>query len=91
MALAANALEACGFYHRLASECSDDQGQAFAVFAISWLLPNSSVFEGKRGIKEVYCGPSAAAELKQKVVRDLLFANECWSVGVLPSEIPLRA
>src|ERR1039458_6887781 len=58
--------------------------------SVAWDLPNTPPSPELRGLREVWCGPSENPELTEKVVRDLLIAEHCWSVRVFRSQVPLR-
>jgi Protein of unknown function (DUF2971) len=66
-------------------------GRLAPYLPIKWVLPNTPPSPEVRGLKEVWCGPSATPELTEKVARDLLIAEHCWNVRVLRSQVPLRA
>jgi hypothetical protein len=66
-------------------------GKLAPYIPISWVLPNSPESGEVRGVSEVHCGPSADPELKEKVVRDLLIAQNCLGARVVRSAVPLRA
>jgi hypothetical protein len=57
---------------------------------VSWALPNKPPRAEVRGIRDVCCGPSVNPDLKEKAVRDLQAAHDCWSFGVFQSKVPLR-
>lgn len=64
------------------------RGKLAPYIPVSW--PATTVL-GLQAVKEIYCGPSASAELEEKAVRDLLSGQDCCRTRVIPSGIPLRA
>jgi hypothetical protein len=57
---------------------------------LSWVQGNTPPSTEVRGIEEVYCGPAVNPDLKEKAVKDLLIAQNCWKSQVLQSKVPLR-
>ena len=64
------------------------RGKLVPYMPISW--PSTTVLMRRPAIKEIYCGPSADAQLEEKVLRDLLDGEDCRRTLVIPSGIPLR-
>jgi hypothetical protein len=67
------------------------RGKLAPYVALKWSLPEASPLNEPRGLREVWCGPSASPDLTDKVVRDLLIAEGFWNVPVFQSKVPLRA